>query len=315
MDKHEYLQTVKLLQKQIPDVLNWEENTLIYLPDRSPMIYVPSNDYIIGAHPDHLFAQEDEKPELKIKLSGFLIDKFPVTVKRYQEFMNANGYQSLEFWSESGQEFLKQNILAPLMWDERLFHKENYPVAGVSYYEAEAYATWAQKKLPTEAQWEVSARGRTLYGSDREFPWGDAFPGKSRLNFNGEFGHVTSVDRYPLGQSAFGLYDMAGNVNNWCRDWFLEEYYTYFKSGHLNPEINDFIREQLEEETGILLNKKADRGGGFLTKLDSWPVLLCTSRLSWAPSERQAWHGFRTMWEIPADILKKVESPPQGRLF
>ncbi|MEK7484479.1 MAG: SUMF1/EgtB/PvdO family nonheme iron enzyme, partial [Planctomycetota bacterium] len=275
MNKHEYLQTMKLLQKQLPELLAWENGELIYLPDQSPMVYVPSNDYIIGAHPDHLFAQSYEKPELKIKLSGFLIDKFPVTVKRYQEFMYHNGYQNLEFWSENGKDFLKQNVIAPLMWDERLFQKDNYPVAGVSYYEAEAYATWSQKLLPTEAQWEISARGRTIYGPDREFPWGDAFPGKSRLNFNGEFGHVTSVDRYPSGISAFGLYDMAGNVNNWCRDWFLVDYLTYFKQGHLNPEVNPQVREILEEQRGILLNKKSDRGGGFLTKQDSWPALLC----------------------------------------
>lgn len=314
MEKQEQIQRMKWLQKQVPNVFAFENGELIYLRDKSPMIYVPSDSYILGVHPDHLFAQNDEKPELLVKMTGFLMDKYPVTVKRYQEFITIGGYQQEEYWSERGQKMIKQGISAPLMWDEPLFNKDNYPVSGISYYEAEAYCHWAEKRLPTEAQWEIAARGRTLAGPDREFPWGNAFPGPSRLNFNEEIGHVTAVDRYPLGKSAFGLYDMAGNVNNWCRDWFFSDYYEYFPAGVQNPEITDDLREKIEQEEDVILNKKSDRGGGFLTKLDSWPVLLCCARLSWNPAERQAWHGFRTVWEIPTVLLKEMEIQ-QGILF
>jgi formylglycine-generating enzyme required for sulfatase activity len=302
-----FLKQLQILQKERPDLFYLEHQEFIHRKDQAPMCYVPSGIYIIGAPEHHLFAKESEKPQLFVNLTGFLIDKYPVQVKQYREFMEQNGYQNLSYWSVESRDFLEKNIEAPLMWDERLFNRDTFPVAGVSYYEAEAYSLWAGKRLPSEAQWEAAARGYTGKNKDREFPWGNAFPGASFLNFDENIGHVSAVSSYPKGRSPFGLYDMAGNVNNWCRDWFLGQYHVYVEPYTINPEIDDRVRNEIEAETSFYLNKKSDRGGGFLTSLQNWPLLACHSRLSWNPNERHAWHGFRCVWEIPSDLLKIVE--------
>ena len=142
----------------------------------------------------------------------FLIDVYPVTNMQYEKFMRGGGYSNEKYWTNEGRQWKEENnVTRPKLWKDKKWNQAEYPVVGVSYYEAEAYAEWAGKRLPTEQEWEKAARGP----EGREYPWGDEFD-KERCNIN-ESGHnrTTRVTLYPNGISPYGCYDMTGNVWEW----------------------------------------------------------------------------------------------------
>ena len=163
--------------------------------------------------------ETDEEPEHEVWLSSYRIGRYPVTVAEYDRFVDRGGYEREEFWSAGG--FGKWD--RPDDWDEQLGHPTR-PVVSVNWFEAAAYASWAAElvyagcRLPTEAEWERAARGT----DGRRYPWGSDKEASSRLaNFNeSRVGHATPVGVYPLGASAEGVLDMAGNVWEWCGDWY-----------------------------------------------------------------------------------------------
>jgi formylglycine-generating enzyme required for sulfatase activity len=108
----------------------------------------------------------------------------------------------------------------PGEWDDQTQYP-NRPVVGVSWYEATAFARWSGTRLPTEAEWERAARGT----DGRTFPWGNGPADPSRLNYDGNIGRPTPVGIYPAGATPGGIHDMAGNVWEWCQDWYGEDYY------------------------------------------------------------------------------------------
>jgi len=157
--------------------------------DEVEMVVVPAGEFIMGS--DGPEAYEDEKPASKIFVPAFSIDKFEVTNARYRRCVEAGACTR-----PVGQAY-----------DDPT--KADHPVTVVSWKQAVAYCRWAGKRLPTEAEWEKTARGT----DGRRYPWGDRFDGE-RANA-GYTNGTTAVGSYPQGASPYGAMDMAGNVWEW----------------------------------------------------------------------------------------------------
>ncbi|HWO43745.1 MAG TPA: SUMF1/EgtB/PvdO family nonheme iron enzyme, partial [Candidatus Eisenbacteria bacterium] len=172
-------------------------------------------------------------------------------------------------------------------WEQRIFDRyvplrEELPVTHVSWYEAEAYCNWADRRLPSEAEWEVAAscepeRGG-LSGRRRLFPWGDEAPDRTRANLDYRGGGIVAVGAYPGGDSAFGCRQMIGNIWEWTADDFRP--YPGF--------VPDPYKEYSQPWFGT---HKVLRGGCWAT-----PSLLIrnTWRNFYTPDRRDVWAGFRT---------------------
>jgi sulfatase modifying factor 1 len=158
------------------------------------MVFVPGEKYNMGAAD----GDPDEKPVHEVSIDSFYIDEHEVTIAQYKKFMDATGHQK------------------PFYWQPELDHPDD-PVVGVSWQDAAAYAVWAGKRLPTEAEWGYAARGGGMQG---KYPWGDT-PDMRCANFN-SFGILPVKSLKPNG---YGIYDMIGNVWEWCADWYDSAYY------------------------------------------------------------------------------------------
>lgn len=195
----------------------------IIVEDEAPMVLIPAGEFLMG---DDYFGDAKVHP---VSLDAFYIDKYEVTNAQYKKFMDAKGHEAPAFWNDS-------NYNAP-----------NQPVVGVTWEDAKAYAEWAGKRLPTEAEWEKAARGGF---EGKKFVWGDEWPPpKGAGNFADEtagkvLGWLRIINGYddgyaytaPVGSfkpNGYGLYDMAGNVWEWCEDQYDPEYYA--ESPKLNP--------------------------------------------------------------------------------
>ncbi len=238
------------------------------------------------------FAFDNEKPQHKVFLEDFLIDRAPVSNGDYLEFIDAKGYQDFRWWHSAGWERVTQeHWWAPLYWEQRnggwmirdfagLHHvsdKLSEPVSHVSFLEASAYAKWAGKRLPTEAEWEKAACGSPASNSKQAFPWGDGGPDESRGNlFENGLWSVAPIGAFPQGQSTYGCQQMIGDV--W--EWTTSDYTAYpgFKS--------DF--DQYNDKWFV--GQKVLRGGSFATPRAH---IRSTYRNFFHPEERWMVSGFR----------------------
>jgi formylglycine-generating enzyme required for sulfatase activity len=188
-----------------------------------PMVSVEAGEFTMGAD-----KWEEEQPIHRVYLDAFKIGKYPVTNEEYKAFIADNGYKNEVFWTSEGWQWSEEeSIFAPLYWHERKWNGPNFPVVGVSWYEASAYAEWLSQTtgvkyaLPTEAQWEKAARG----SKGLVYPWGNKFDKNKCNSYEGGLGRTSPVGTFPVGVSPYGCMDMAGNVWEWCADWYKEEYY------------------------------------------------------------------------------------------
>jgi formylglycine-generating enzyme required for sulfatase activity len=259
------------------------------------MVLVPEGSFLMGLPDRDLLAEEHEKPERQVYLSAYWIDVYPVTNGRFHLFLAARGYEESKWWTPEGWAWkCRLDIQQPEMWEQSGWDGRDQPVAGVSWYEADAYARWAGRRLPTDAEWEKAARGT----DGRRYPWGDDWPTAGVANFGRVVGRTTPVGLYVDGISPFGCHDMAGNVNNWTSDWYWSSFGRFCATSGLlrDPHLDDRLRSQVEPR----LTDKVDRGGGFATDRECQEVLGCTRKLHWLPDTRQPWNGFRTAMEAGA---------------
>ncbi len=184
-------------------------------PKVGSMKKIKGGSYAIG--PD----DEDPSgasPRGEVTVEDFYIDCYEVTISEYAKFLNAGGYDDY-YWEDMADPtwcgIIKKGEGAYTV----VPGKEFYPVCLIKIEGAKAYAKWAGKRLPTEYEWEIAARG----SQERLYPWGDEVPDITRANFDYHIGHTVPVGSYPMGKTTEGVYDMAGNVNEMIdKKW--EEY-------------------------------------------------------------------------------------------
>lgn len=256
---------------------------------------VPQHEVLIPGGPvrlgsDGAWAYDNERPAHTVEVPGFLLDAHPVTNGDYLVFVEAGGYEDPRWWHPKGWEFIQaERIRHPLFWLPQGQHvwlrrrfgwveplPKDEPVQHVCWYEADAYARWAGKRLPTEAEWEKAAQGSDR--TPRAHPWGDAPPTSEHANLAGDTWGASPVGSYPQGRSADGVWGLLGDVWEWTASDFTG--YAGFRSFPYREYSEVFFGPEY----------KVLRGGAWA----SAPVAVRNSFRNWDyPIRRQIFAGFR----------------------
>lgn len=210
---------------------------LVTPPVVSRMIEIPDGSATLGLlRAGASFGWDNEYETHMVHVPAFEIDQHEVTNRQYLDFVAAGGYETRSFWSDDDWKWKNGHAIShPVYWTKgrdrwsyRTMFEEipfeeaelvlNWPVY-VSHAEATAYARWAGKSLPTEAQWHRAAYG-TLDGAERKYPWGNQEPDAKFGNFDFSHWNPTPVNAFSAGQSAFGVHDMLGNGWEWTSSVF-----------------------------------------------------------------------------------------------
>jgi formylglycine-generating enzyme required for sulfatase activity len=182
------------------------------------MVYIPAGWFWMGCSPNDNKCDDNEKPYHKVYLDAYYIDKNDVTVDEYNKCINAGGctsaYSNCYMWN--GSRWVIGQV-------GEAFQKGDHPQVCVNWDQARAYCRWEGGDLPTEAQWEKAARGTDGW----IYPWGNQFDCNNSCNSVSSCSHSSTcaVGSYTTDRSPYGVMDMAGNVWNWCRDWYDKNYY------------------------------------------------------------------------------------------
>jgi formylglycine-generating enzyme required for sulfatase activity len=214
-----------------------------YLRDLAPegMVYVSAGPFLMGSADDDPDADDDEKPQHEVDLPGYYIGRYPVTNEEYAEFIAAGGYGTREYWTEAGWDW-KGSRTQPEYWDDENRNQPRQPVVGVSWYEAVAYCRWRGLRLPTEAEWEKAAGWDPQAGQKRKYPWGNEWE-EERGNWGGKVGRATPIGEWPEDESAYGVREQAGNVDEWCSTrWTGFEYPYNAEDGREDLSGGDNVR-------------------------------------------------------------------------
>ncbi len=225
------LLTVSIESNQNPVVKISDKQQVLTTPiigkDGTEMMLIPAGEFIMGA-PDSE-GNSDEHPQHKVYLNFYYIDKCEVTNKQFKKFVNATRYKTIAEksgggWVWNANKWEQKNSADwtdPLGDGSGILKKMDYPVVQISWYDAVAYAKWVGKRLPTEAEWEKACRAETTtgycFGNDEseliDYAW---------YSENSDERSHTVCEKKP---NKWGIYDMHGNVWEWCVDWYDSKYY------------------------------------------------------------------------------------------
>jgi formylglycine-generating enzyme required for sulfatase activity len=223
--------------------------------DGAPMVLVPAGEFTMGGN-----EAAEEKPVHQVSLDAYYMDKYEVTVEQYAKFLEATSHGAPPEWKILNQP-----------------SHQKYPVVMVDWSDANTYCHWAEKRLPTEAEWEKAARGT----DGRMYPWGNDVPTPLRANYGKKKWNkdtaLVPVGSFEEGKSPYGIYDMAGNAWEWVSDWYYKVYYKNSPSQNpTGPKQGDF---------------KALRGGSWHSR----PESLHSANRNYGPPAHHPLHynGFR----------------------
>ncbi|AVH94241.1 ergothioneine biosynthesis protein EgtB [Streptomyces sp. WAC00288] len=254
-------------------------------------VLVPGGPFTMGTS-DEPWALDNERPAHRRDVPAFHIDTVPVTNGAYRAFVADGGYTDRRWWHPEGWAQIREHgIGAPLFWrrdGEQWLRRrfgvtepvpEEEPVLHVSWYEADAYARWAGRRLPTEAEWEKAARYDPATGRSRRHPWGDADPGPEHANLGQRHLGPAAAGSYPEGASPLGVRQLIGDVWEWTASDFLPY-----------PGFTAFPYKEYSE-VFFGPEHKVLRGGSFAVD-----AVACRGTFrNWdLPVRRQIFAGFRT---------------------
>ena len=287
----------------------------------SDMVRVAGGSFTMGAND----GAQDEQPLHDVRVSEFWMDRTEVTNAEFERFTKATGHltsaelaqpQSGSWCFKPGADAKAADrktwveFVAGASWRKPsgagsdIVGKEKFPVVHVSHDDALAYCKWARKRLPTEAEWECAARGGVIL---TRYPWGKEFSDGGTWRANSwqgdfpakddaldDFAGLAPVSSFPA--NGFGLHDLAGNVAEWCADWYRHDYYAELRpdpnfQAHRNPRGPETSTDP--REPGVW--KRVVRGGSFLSTAEECRV---SARGREEPGFSAEWIGFRCVKEV-----------------
>ena len=221
---------------------------VVFGQDAAEMVLIPAGEFLMGSSS----GDANESPTHFVYIDGFYMDRYAVTNAQYKVFVDENPQ-----WLKDSipREYHDGNYLK--LWDEENCYpqgKGNHPVVSVSWYAAMAYAQWAGKRLPTEAEWEKAARVSFPHCGlvGKTYPWGDSID-RHKANYGNRWdGRIATIRMTPVGSypsNGYGLCDMVGNVREWCLDAYHADYYKH--SPQHNPIAGGNIEEALSNFTTV----------------------------------------------------------------
>jgi iron(II)-dependent oxidoreductase len=254
-------------------------------------VWVPGGFFEMGTDLDP-WALDNERPAHPVFVPGFHLDTAPVTNAAYAQFVAAGGYTDPRWWDPAGWDHVREaELTAPQFWvadgerwlvrrfGETLPLADDEPVQHVCWYEADAYARWRGRRLPTEAEWEKAARHDPAGGRSRRYPWGDDEPSPEHANLGGRHLGPAAVGAYPAGVCAYGIHQLIGDVWEWTSSDFTG--YPGFRAFPYREYSEVFFGDRY----------KVLRGGSWAVD----PVACRGTFRNWdLPIRRQIFAGFRT---------------------
>ena len=216
----------------------------------TPMVLIPAGEFEMGSET----GDADEKPVHTIHLDAFYIDVYPVTNADFKKFVDANPQ-----WGKDGIPETYHDGGYLTLWDENGYPEDqaNYPIVYVTWYAAMAYADWAGKRLPTEAEWEKASRGGLI---GKKYPWGDTEDTtKTGIQMWQSPPRITAIGTYP--PNGYGLYDMTGTVWQWCLDGYDADFYA--NAPQSNPIVGATDPKRLAADFISVETPRVLRGGAW----------------------------------------------------